>query len=63
MENPMAAQVHFSEYQRRAAWVNANDWQFERVDKRYRVRTAVAMALVTLANLLTPTRKQGTQSA
>ena len=62
MENPMAAQVHYSEYQRQAAWINANAWLFERPTKQYRVRQAVAKALIALANAVTPTtqRKAGT---
>ncbi len=62
MENPMAAQVHYSEYQRQAAWINANDWQFEKATKRQRVRATVAKALIALANAVTPTaqRKAGT---
>lgn len=63
MENPMAAQVHYDEYRRQAAWVNTNDWQFEHAEKRYRVRTAMAKALISLAHMLAPTAKQGTQAA
>ncbi len=29
MENPMVMQTHYREYQRQAAWFNANDLQFE----------------------------------
>jgi hypothetical protein len=63
MEHPMAAQVQYDEYRRQAAWINDNDWQFEKAEKRYRVRTAMAKALIGLANLLTPTEKQETLTA
>ncbi len=58
MENPMAAQVHFTEHQRQAAWINANDWQFERPAQRHPVRAAVAKALIALANAVTPTQRE-----
>ena len=55
MENPMTFQVHYTEHQRQAAWVNANDWQFAKREKRYRMRQAVANALIALAKTLAPT--------
>jgi surface antigen len=63
MQNPMAFEVQYGEYQRQAAWINANDWQYEKPEQRYRVRKAIAQALITLANLLTPTEKQETRTA
>jgi hypothetical protein len=62
MENPMAAQVHYSEYQRQAAWINANDWQFEQPAKRHPARAMVAKVLIALANAVAPTtqREAGT---
>ncbi len=58
MENPMAAQVQYGEYQRQAAWINANDWQFEQPAKRHPVRATVAKALVALAARVAPTASQ-----
>jgi hypothetical protein len=63
MENPMAAQIHYSEHQRQAAWINANAWQFERPTKQYRVRQAVAKALIALANALTPPTQREAETA
>ncbi len=58
MENPMAAQVHYSEYQRQTVWLNEENWKFEAPARRYRVRAAVAHALVALASLLAPTKQE-----
>lgn len=63
MQNPMAAQVHFSEYQSNVAWVNEHDWQVQQPAKRYPVRQAVAKALIALAQTLTPATKRETQAA
>jgi hypothetical protein len=63
MQNPTTAQVHYHEYQSNVAWVNANDWQFERAAKRYPVRQAMAKALVALAHALIPVAQGETQSA
>jgi hypothetical protein len=62
MENPMAAQVHYGEYQRQATWINGNDWQFEQPAKRHPARATVAKALIALAMAVTPTtqREAGT---
>jgi hypothetical protein len=54
MQNPMAFEVHYSEYQRQAAWINENDWQFENAEERHPVRRAVAKALIALAARLSP---------
>lgn len=54
MQNPVAFEAHYSEYQRQAAWINENDWQFEKPAKRRPVRAAVAAALVRLAARLSP---------
>jgi hypothetical protein len=63
MQNPVAFEVQYGEYQRQAAWINANDWQFAKPERRYRVRQAIAQALIALAHLLTPTRTQETRTA
>jgi hypothetical protein len=63
MENPMAFQQHYADHRRQMAWINAEDWQFEQPERRYRVRRAIARALIALANLLTPTRTQETRTA
>ena len=62
MENPVAFDVHYTEFQRQTAWINANDWQLEKRTKQYRVRAALAKALISLANMLAPT-KQETRTA
>ncbi len=58
MEHPMAAQVHYGEYRRQAAWINANDWQFEQPAQRHPVRATVAKALIALANAAAPTTRR-----
>jgi len=58
MENPMAAQVHYGEYQRQAAWIDGNDWQFDQPAKRHPARATVAKALVALAARVAPTASQ-----
>ncbi len=58
MENPMAAQVHHGEYQRQAAWINGNDWQFEQPAQRHPVRAPVAKALIALANAVAATTRR-----
>jgi hypothetical protein len=61
MQNPTAAHVHYSEYQSNGAWVNDNDWQFERPAKRHPVRLAIAKVLIALATALSPATKRETQ--
>jgi hypothetical protein len=63
MQNPVAFEVQYGEYQRRAAWINENDWQFEKPEQRYCVRKAIAQALIALANALAPAESQKTQPA
>lgn len=63
MQNPAAFEIQYGEYQRQAAWINANDWQFEKPERRYRVRQAIARALIALANALAPTESRETQPA
>lgn len=58
MQNPMATQVHYREHQSQVAWVNENDWQFERPAKRYRVRKAITRMCVTFAGLFALTKRQ-----
>lgn len=58
MEHPVASQAHYAEHQRQMAWINTENWQFERPEKRYRVRHSVARALIQLAMLLTPVRRE-----
>jgi hypothetical protein len=58
MEHPMASQAQYLEHQRQLAWINAEGWQFERSETRYRVRSAVARTLLHLATLLTPARQE-----
>jgi len=58
MENPIAFQQHYTDHQRQMTWINTNGWQFERPEKRYRARTAVAAACIHLATLLTSTRQK-----
>jgi hypothetical protein len=50
----MVSQTHYEEHQRQMAWINTEGWQFEQPAKRYRMRYAIARALVRLAILLTP---------
>jgi hypothetical protein len=63
MQNPVAFEVQYGEYQRQAAWINANDWQFAKPERRYGVRQAIAQALISLADALAPTETQKTQPA
>ncbi len=63
MENPMTFQQHYADHQRQSAWINANDWQFERTEKRYPVRATVAKALVALAARVAPTAGQSNTGA
>jgi hypothetical protein len=63
MQNPVALEVQYGEYRRQAAWINENDWQFERPATRYPVRQAVAKALIGLATMLAPTTKQEARTA
>lgn len=63
MQNPTAAQVHFSDFQSDMAWVNENDWQFEQPARKYRVREAIAKVLISVAQALTPATKRETQAA
>ncbi len=60
MQSPVAFEVLYSEHQRQVAWVNDNEWQFAKPRTQYRVRQAMARALVQLANLLTPGEATGT---
>jgi hypothetical protein len=63
MQNPTAAQAHYSEYRSNMAWVNAQDWQFERPARKHPVRQSMAKALLTLAGALTPATERETQAA
>ncbi len=54
MENPVAFEVHYREYQRQAAWINHEDWKIERKAKRYQVRVVVAKRLIALAARIAP---------
>ncbi len=63
MQNPVAFEVQYGEYRRQTAWINANDWQFAKPERRYRVRQAIAQALIALANALAPTESRKTQPA
>ena len=63
MQNPVAFEVQYGEYQRQAAWINANDWQFAKPERRYRVRQAIAQALIALANALAPAASREEQPA
>jgi acyl-CoA reductase-like NAD-dependent aldehyde dehydrogenase len=63
MEHPVAFEVQYREHQRRTAWINANDWQFETPEQRHRVRKAMAQALIALADALAPTESRETQPA
>jgi hypothetical protein len=58
MEHPMASQTQYREHQRQMAWINAQGWQFEQPEKRYRMRHAVARLLIHFATLLTPARQE-----
>jgi hypothetical protein len=60
MQSPVAMQVQYDELRQQTAWINAENWKFEQPAKRYRVRNAIAQALITLANALTPAKKQDT---
>jgi hypothetical protein len=63
MENPMAAQAHYSEHMRQAAWINDNDWQFEKPAQRHPVRATVAKVLLALANAMTPPTQRDAHAA
>lgn len=54
MENPMAAQVQYGEYQRQTTWLNEEGWRFYPPTTRTPVRETVARTLVTLAARLAP---------
>lgn len=58
MENPIASQVHYNEYLRQTAWLNEENWKFERPEKRHRAREATAKALIHLAALLAADRRE-----
>lgn len=58
MQNPVAFEVHYGEYRRQAAWINANDWQFEQPAQRHPMRATVAKALIALATLLSPATRE-----
>ncbi len=49
---------HYADHWRQIAWINDNDWQFERPVKRYQVRKAVAKTLIALAARVAPTVTQ-----
>jgi hypothetical protein len=63
MENPVAMQVQYDEMQRQTAWINDENWKFEKPERRYRVRKALAQALITLANALAPAKTRETRPA
>lgn len=54
----MAIEVRYQDHRRQAAWLNAENWKFERPEKRRPVRAAVAKALILLATLLDPVRRE-----
>jgi hypothetical protein len=54
MENPMTFQQHYADHRRQSAWINANDWQFEKAEKRRPVRTACVRWLIGLARIAAP---------
>ena len=58
MEHSMASRAQYLEHQRQMAWINAEGWQFEQPEQRYRLRLAVARVLIHLATLLTPHRQE-----
>lgn len=58
MDNLMAVEVRYQDHQRQAMWINEESWKFERPEKRYRVRQAMAKVLIHLATLLTPARQE-----
>jgi hypothetical protein len=58
MQHPMTFDVEYREHVRQMAWVNVNDWQFEKPAKRHPVRRATAKVLVALADALAPATKR-----
>jgi hypothetical protein len=58
MHDLAALEAHAREYQRQIAWVNAESWKFAPRVRRYRVRRAIARALIGLANVLAPPAPQ-----
>jgi hypothetical protein len=54
MENPMTFQQHYADHQRQSAWINANDWQFEKAEKRHPMRAACVRRLIGLARIAAP---------
>jgi len=54
MENPMTFQQHYADHQRQSAWINANDWQFEKAEKRHPMRAACVRWLIGLAKSAAP---------
>jgi hypothetical protein len=62
MHDLVALQVHAREHQRQIAWVNAENWKFAKSVRRYRVRRAIARALIALAHVLAPPTPQEAHS-
>jgi hypothetical protein len=54
MHDLIALEVQYCAHQRRVAWLNEENWKFERCVRRHRVRYAIARALIGLANVLAP---------
>ncbi len=54
MYNTIDFQVRYDDHQRQMAWVNENDWQFERPKRRGQIRQTVAHMLITLTARLAP---------
>jgi hypothetical protein len=63
MQNPVAFEAEYREHVRQMAWVNENDWQFEKSVARHPVREAVAKALIALASAVTPTTERDARTA
>ena len=58
MYETINSQVSYDDHRRQMAWVNGNDWQFERPQRRRQIRQTVARVLITLAARLAPAMEQ-----
>lgn len=60
--NEIDAWAHYTEHQRRTAWINEQDWKMERPVRRS-PRVAMAKALLALARRIAPAHPETEQRA
>lgn len=58
--NEIDAWAHYTEHQRRTAWINEQDWKIERPARRS-LRVVMAKALLALARQIAPVYPEGEQ--